>query len=140
MSCPKCKTEQPQDAFLPGPATHKYRRWCQACRQAHNRRPRQRRPAKQDDYRLRSRYGITLAEYEAKAAAQHYRCKICGCGPDVYETRDAHLGAPGRLQVDHDHQTGRVRGLLCRFCNCVLGHAQDQPATLLAAVAYLAAA
>lgn len=61
---------------------------------------------------LKYRYGLTLAEYQALALAQDFACAIC-------------LGvcATGRrLSVDHDHATGKVRGLLCATCNASLGH------------------
>jgi hypothetical protein len=51
---------------------------------------------------------------------------------------------PGRgrfatWNIDHDHQTGKVRGLLCGFCNSLLGYAKDDPATLESAIRYLEA-
>jgi hypothetical protein len=56
------------------------------------------------------RFGITLAEYDKMFNEQGGVCKICG-------------GTNGtiRLAVDHDHDTGKVRGLLCTRCNLVLG-------------------
>lgn len=54
-------------------------------------------------------YGITLDQYHAKAESQDFMCAIC---------RDDK--AP--LRVDHDHVTGRFRGLLCDMCNVGLGH------------------
>ena len=54
----------------------------------------------------KSRTGIPLAEYDALLAAQGGGCAICGNPP---KTR--------RLHVDHDHKTGKVRGLLCHRCN-----------------------
>ena len=46
-------------------------------------------------------------------------------------------GRPGQLDSDHDHMTGKNRGLLCRQCNQLLGDAQDKRDILLAAVQYL---
>ena len=61
--------------------------------------------SKRDKY-LRKKYGITEAEYNKMANAQHGVCGLCGRPP---KTRS--------LSVDHDHGTGRVRGLLCYNCN-----------------------
>jgi Recombination endonuclease VII len=58
---------------------------------------------------------------------QDNRCAICS-----HES-----SAPGDLIIDHDHQTGRVRGLLCSNCNSGLGFFRDNSAALLQAVAYL---
>ncbi len=43
----------------------------------------------------------------------------------------------GVLMVDHDHETGKVRGLLCHHCNVALGHLQDDPNTIKALLDYL---
>lgn len=62
--------------------------------------------------RLMSEYGISLDDYNALLVAQGGRCAVC-CLPE----RDAKRC----LAVDHDHETGVVRGLLCRRCNTALG-------------------
>jgi len=72
-----------------------------------------------------ARHGMTLEEYDEMAAQQGGKCAICGSEPS------------GRLHVDHDHGTGRVRGLLCGGCNKSLGLMKDDPRRLLAAVEYL---
>jgi hypothetical protein len=59
---------------------------------------------------LALRYGITVEQYDALFIAQSGRCGMCGSPPRKY-----------RLGVDHDHATGRVRGLLCNGCNVALG-------------------
>lgn len=77
---------------------------------------------------LLKRYGLTPAEYDALLTAQEGRCAVC---PRT-------TGATGRrLYIDHNHTTGKVRGLLCSQCNCVLGHAEESIERLLALVQYL---
>jgi hypothetical protein len=78
--------------------------------------------------RLRQ-YGITEDDYSALCAKQDGRCAICGSAEAG--------GWGGQLPVDHDHETGRVRGLLCNGCNSGLGRFGDDPDRLLAAAAYL---
>ena len=75
----------------------------------------------------KKRFGITIEQYEEMLLAQNGVCAIC-----KKECRR------GRLSVDHDHATGKVRGLLCRKCNVILGMVQDKMYLLLAAEAYLA--
>lgn len=78
--------------------------------------------------RLLAGYGLTLGDYERMLFEQDERCAICE-SPECDSTHS--------LAVDHDHQTGKVRGLLCRRCNQVLGKMEDDPALLEAAAAYL---
>jgi Recombination endonuclease VII len=77
---------------------------------------------------LRSRYGISLEEYERLLASQNGACAIC---EEKFEQTPC---------VDHCHKTGKVRGLLCLKCNTGLGCYDDDPARMLAATIYLAAA
>jgi ribosomal protein L24E len=58
---------------------------------------------------LRRRYGLTIEQFDEMLAEQGGVCAICGT--------DTPLGR-GTFHVDHDHQTGQVRGLLCHPCNC----------------------
>ena len=58
-------------------------------------------------------YKITLEDYEALLAAQGGHCAMCPAAPDAQYH--------GVLHVDHDHGTGRVRGLLCHHCNTAIG-------------------
>lgn len=81
------------------------------------------------EWRLINCYGITLAQYNEILAKQGGKCAIC------------RSDSPGRkfkhLLVDHFHDTGAVRGLLCNDCNLVLGHAKDSIDVLKAAIQYL---
>lgn len=63
------------------------------------------------------KYGITPAEYAAMLAVQQGVCAICE-QPELSSIK----GTPRSLSVDHDHATGRIRGLLCTRCNSMLGY------------------
>ncbi len=96
-----------------------------------------------------SRYGMTQAEYDAIFEAQGGVCAICK-KPESRKPGGGHpqLGKGVRivgqtpesttLAVDHDHETMKIRGLLCHGCNIALGHFKDDPALLRAAIDYLA--
>lgn len=75
-----------------------------------------RRKAENHEKRVQQVYGLEKGEYAQLYEFQLGHCAIC---------RRA-TGASRRLSVDHDHATGDVRGLLCRPCNTMLGHARDR--------------
>lgn len=77
-----------------------------------------------------AKYGITREQYEALHKAQNGKCASCGC---IWAGTEKHPD----LVVDHDHNTGAVRGLLCPDCNQALGLLRDSIVTLDAAKAYL---
>lgn len=81
---------------------------------------------------LRSKYNLTLADYEAMHRSQGGLCAICR-GPET-ATRN---GIVKNLAVDHCHATGKIRGLLCQHCNQLFGHARESVAILRAAIEYL---
>lgn len=81
--------------------------------------------------KLRRRYGLTLEQHDAMLAAQNGVCAIC-CRPEEHKKYT-------RLSVDHDHDTGKVRGLLCRRCNSMLANSGDDPALLIRGAQYLIA-
>lgn len=83
---------------------------------------------KKTNKRLKWMYGITLEQYNQLFAAQNGCCKICS----------THQGQLRRtLCVDHDHKTGKIRGLLCDLCNRGLGYLKDNTVILLEAIKYL---
>jgi hypothetical protein len=79
---------------------------------------------------LKGKFGITLDEYNALLVKQKHTCAVCH-KPDQTKT-----GQSRRLAVDHNHETGKVRGLLCFRCNLELGFFEDK-ARLTRLVAYL---
>ena len=89
-------------------------------------------PCHNDKYRdykrrwdLENKYGITLEEYNEMAKDG---CDICG------KTSEENKGC---LIVDHDHETGKLRGVLCTVCNTGLGKLGDNVAGLTRALEYL---
>lgn len=77
--------------------------------------------------------GITFEFYEQMLKEQNSECAIC-MRP---ESRKSRTGEISRLCIDHCHETGIVRGLLCHACNQVIGHAGDSVPTLISAINYL---
>lgn len=160
-ACSKCKRFLPIDAFsdrADAPDGKSY--VCRRCNSTHNAAIRKRyaedvefrdkrieyykkyRQKYPEDVRERQRasklwlhYGMTLDEYEALYRAQGGVCKICHGGPH---------GGPDWarkqwLSVDHCHETGRIRGLLCDDCNIGLGKFAEDPKRLATALEYLKA-
>lgn len=79
-------------------------------------------------YQLRFNFGISRDQYAALLAAQGGTCAICGQPPEPGERR---------FHVDHDHETGAVRGILCGWCNTSLGLFGEDALVLSRAAAYL---
>lgn len=141
LLCKRCGRLLPRSAFYTyrdGKSRRSlYRPKCKQCtcaeqneyRRVYSRTEDRRR--KNRDRWLRTKYGISLAEYEALLAVQDGRCAACrttdpgGPSPDV------------AFHVDHSHADGRVRALLCRSCNCALGQLNDDPERIRALLAYL---
>jgi hypothetical protein len=82
---------------------------------------------------LKRTYGITLEHYQQLLEEQDAKCKICDSEGFVMN-KDRHKV---KLVVDHDHLTGKVRGLLCHNCNRALGLFKDNPRIIESAVNYL---
>ncbi len=82
---------------------------------------------RQREWNLQHRYGLTLETYDRLLDLQGGVCAICKGSPKEGEN----------LPVDHDHDTGAVRGLLCHPCNRAVGVFQDDLATLRSAATYL---
>lgn len=82
-------------------------------------------------------YEISADDYLALALKQNGGCAICG-GKANSHRKDGRGGHTRRyLSVDHNHETKKVRGLLCNFCNTGIGMFKDNPALLRLAARYL---
>ena len=134
-SCPTCKTALPTSEFYKnrskpdGLSTQ-----CKSCTgrsnapsvSRHNKLRKTKPNYFRDNrhYQLKALYGLSLEDFNALAESQQGRCALCGIVPKF-------------LNVDHDHNTGAVRGLLCTRCNGALGSLGDSVEGLMKAVAYL---
>lgn len=83
---------------------------------------------------LPKNYNITSEDYAAILQRQVGVCAICRREPFEIDGRTGRLR---QLAVDHDHETGKVRGLLCGSCNRGVGYLQDDPELLRSAISYL---
>jgi hypothetical protein len=146
LICTKCRVDQEPSAFrteAKKSGKTYTRKTCESCRLAARQTPearqqqREQRIAKwggneayrrmrMNDHHMRQ-YGITLDEKEEMLASQG-GCAICGTRVPP-RTRGWH--------TDHDHVTGKVRGILCSNCNLGLGYFQDNPEFLSEAINYL---
>ena len=99
-------------------------KWCSAACSVRHRTPELRRK-----YRLSSKYGITPEQYDDMAEAQNHCCAICGAD----EPKTKHMTE----HIDHCHDTGVLRQLLCSTCNTGLGSFYDNPEWLKRAAEYV---
>jgi hypothetical protein len=87
-------------------------------------------PDKLKDAALKRKFGITLDEYNVLLSKQKHRCAIC-------KSFDVGRKDAKYFHVDHDHRTGKVRGLLCSKCNTALGLFNENVTLLKKAIKYL---
>lgn len=121
--CKSCRIEKPLDEYHHSVKNKEYGKsypdtLCKSCKSTKTKKWCTDNKAKFIRYniksKLKTRYGITLDEYDAMVAAQNNLCAIC----NQSQTRR-------NLAVDHCHQTNRVRALLCDKCNIALGLIND---------------
>lgn len=125
FTCGHCN--QPQVATY---TSGQRKRYCEPC---YALRVRKYARSKYREYDLRKKYGITEADYDDMLRRQGGRCAIC---KDT-DARNRH--GTDRFSVDHDHESGHVRALLCGSCNSAIGLLQDDPKVIEAAAKYVRA-
>jgi len=149
QECATCKRNLPVNGFYKSKATYSgLEHRCKECglarkRKTYNENPESRvkikrrsviyhhkNKDKQNHARRRNaligNYGITIADYDRMFEEQEGNCKTCGL-PEINQ----------RLSIDHCHETGKVRGLLCSRCNMILGHVEENTETLWKMIEYL---
>ena len=122
--CPTCKGSFELEAFPRNRGTKDGRgTYCKPCHNARTRDTAQRLYGGSRSFLFKRRYGITAEQVDLMIRVQGGRCAICE-------------RAASKLQVDHDHVTGLVRGMLCFNCNAGLGQVSDSVGHLKALLAY----
>ena len=134
--CKTCKQEKSLDQFPKGNGYKDgIRPHCIECRREYENKSfhkhKHKRPhvyEEDKDRKLKKAYGIGYAEYLNMLEAQNGCCAICG-------TNDT--GNRKAFHVDHCHDTGKIRGLLCGNCNSGIGNLRDDVGLLRRAIDYL---
>ena len=121
--CTKCSHTLSLQNFRYRQDRKNYGSWCRRCESMKN---------------IESTYGISIQEYEDLRIKQGHSCAICGTHEDEINTRGKSTELRHRkLVIDHNHLTGKVRGLLCHDCNVALGNLKDSIPRLTSAITYL---
>lgn len=127
-TCPGCEKDKPLGDY----SSHTSRGTqseCKLCCSDRAKRYNSRSEIKQKsrNKHLKATYGITLSQFDEVFLKQLGKCKVCRV--KFASESDGH--------IDHDHSTGRVRGILCRSCNLSIGFANDNASRLRALAKYL---
>ena len=130
--CTRCRAEKPLSEFSRRKNSEPLlKSACKNCQRERARFYWKRKPLPkgvQRERNLRKSFGIGVEDYNKLLEAQDGCCAIC----------NTKMCASGRnFAVDHDHKTGKIRGLLCKFCNTALGQLQDNKEYLINAIKYL---
>lgn len=126
--CVGCKQPKARDCFYRSPRKRNgLQSRCKECNYARHKELRVDRkdynPPKARDAWLRAKYGIGQDDYLQMVEDQNGRCAVCG--------------DEAKLVIDHDHESGAVRGLLCLHCNVAEGHLKGDPARMVSLAAYI---
>lgn len=134
--CTKCKISKELPEFYTDARRKQgVTSWCRECWREYERLRRERLGFRgRKNRKLKYLYGMTYQEYMAMLKAQGGVCAICGSKETTVNAKNDKVQ---KLSVDHDHATGKVRGLLCTACNKALGLLNDDLSRILKAHDYL---
>jgi len=128
--CSKCLITKPTTNFYAQKGClHGKSSWCKDCSRVYDKEKNKSSEYKlhKKNYELQKLYGITIKDYNSMLEQQNNKCKLC----------ENSFQQNKKIHVDHCHNTGKIRGLLCVSCNRGLGYLKDDKDLLLKAVKYL---
>jgi len=135
--CASCEIKKSVDKFkFRKDSSDGYRSHCSEClsktasnKWKEDKKFQQRGKERSRKYSLKTKYGLTLEEFNGMCKAVNYSCEICG----------THINelSHDTLYVDHCHTTGKIRGLLCNTCNSGISMLQDDETIMLKAIDYI---
>ena len=136
--CTKCKAEKKRSEFYLKEKCNKRTglqqriSWCKECMKESSTAYHVDNKEKQEVWRLKRTYGITRDDYARMLKEQGGTCRICNKSGQFFRN-----GKPLPLCIDHNHTTGKVRGLLCLNCNSGMGKLGDSIDILKKVIKYL---
>ncbi len=113
----------------------KHSHYCRTCLNAYHRS--RYNYERERDKQLQANYGVSLDEYNALSHAQDDVCAICKQPEKNRGGKKRTENVTPMLHVDHDHVTGKIRGLLCSECNTAIGMLHEDPNRIKALLKYL---
>ena len=120
--CYRCQEDKPLEAFAKNKAKPDgLQERCKDCCKSHYHNSGY--TKRQRELSLKKKYGMSLLDYDLMVDEQGGQCAICG--------------AKEKLYVDHNHDTGKIRGLLCNTCNRAIGLLRDDSITIYKAAEYV---
>ena len=131
--CNRCEIDLPRESFykLKNGNGHRLSAYCRKCSTQYKVEWKAKNPDKakliNKKTTLKNRYGISLEKFEEMLSLQNNACAICS----------KTISEPGDSYVDHCHNTGKIRKILCINCNSGLGQFKDSPEILKKAYEYL---
>jgi hypothetical protein len=127
VECPQCG-ENDRTKFYVNKRGYKSNKLCRECHKKQCMvRWHARTPVEKQATRVKAMYGLEPEQYKEMHKVQQGKCAICNEEPKTKRG----------LHVDHDHETGKVRGLLCHGCNVALGSFKEDVTLLNKAIEYL---
>lgn len=137
--CPKCKRKLELNSthfYKDKNTKNGFKCYCIECSRILRRENYLKDPLKSTEYNFKRLYGISYKDYKKMEKKQNHRCGICGMkleqtNPNNQYNNNKHFS------VDHNHKTGKIRGLLCRNCNSGIGWMRENPYILIKTIKYL---